>query len=95
MKMTGKDWLSGPRSAAAIVRRITSVAACLIALTVSAVARGGHETGHDFASNGPGGPHSAPLAAGHRHGNDSHIKAASEERDRLLNTQLKSICRGC
>jgi hypothetical protein len=28
-------------------------------------------------------------------GNDSYIKAASDEREKLLNTQLKSICHGC
>jgi hypothetical protein len=35
------------------------------------------------------------FAGGHRHGNDEYIKAASEERDKLLNTQIQSICRGC
>jgi hypothetical protein len=35
------------------------------------------------------------FAGGHRHGNDEYIKAASEERDKLLNTQIKSICRSC
>ena len=35
------------------------------------------------------------LAGGRRHGNNAYMKAASEERDKLLNTQLKSICRGC
>jgi hypothetical protein len=35
------------------------------------------------------------FAGGGRHGNDDYVKAASAERDRLLNTQLKNICRGC
>jgi hypothetical protein len=39
--------------------------------------------------------HGAPFAADRRHANDTHIKAASEERDKLLNAQIKSICRGC
>jgi hypothetical protein len=69
----------------AIVIAIFLIAAFLIALMPSAEARGGG--GH--------GTHSAEFAGGHRHGNDSHVKAASEERQRLLDTQLKSICRGC
>ena len=39
--------------------------------------------------------HGAEFAGGRRHGNDAYAKAASEERDRLLDTQIKSICRGC
>jgi hypothetical protein len=39
--------------------------------------------------------HGAPFAGDRRHANDSYIKAASQERDKLLNTQIKSICRGC
>jgi hypothetical protein len=42
-----------------------------------------------FAGHGPQG------AGGRRHGNDNYIKAASEDRDKLLTTKLKSICRGC
>jgi hypothetical protein len=41
------------------------------------------------------GMHGAPFAGDRRHANDTYIKAASEERDRLLNAQIKSICRGC
>ena len=37
----------------------------------------------------------AEFAGGHRHGNGSYIKAASDEREKLLDTKLKSICRGC
>jgi hypothetical protein len=39
--------------------------------------------------------HGAGFAADRRHANDSYIKAASEERDKLLDTQIKSICRDC
>ncbi len=42
-----------------------------------------------------GGRHSAAFAGGRRHGNDSYIKSASDQRDKLLNTRIKSICRGC
>jgi hypothetical protein len=58
----------------------------------SADARGGHGFGHAFSGHGMHGPQ---LAGGRRHGNDDYIKAASQERDKLLNTQIKSICRGC
>jgi hypothetical protein len=30
-----------------------------------------------------------------RHGNDAYAKATLDERDRLLTTRIKSICRGC
>jgi hypothetical protein len=39
--------------------------------------------------------HGAPFAGDRRHGNDAYVRAASDERDRLLNTRIKSICRGC
>ena len=39
--------------------------------------------------------HGVEFAGGHRRSNDSYIKAASDEREKLLNTQLKSICQGC
>jgi hypothetical protein len=35
------------------------------------------------------------IAGDQRHANDEHVKAASDEEDRLLNTKIKSICRGC
>jgi hypothetical protein len=38
--------------------------------------------------------HGAEFAGGRRHGNDSYIKAASDEREKLLTTKLKGICRG-
>jgi hypothetical protein len=39
--------------------------------------------------------HGTEFAGGRRHGNDASIEAASDERDKLLNTKPKSICRGC
>jgi len=62
-----------------------------IFLTIStppAAARGGHGLGHH-------GTRGAEFAGGRRRGNDSYVKAASDERERLLDTKLKSICRGC
>jgi hypothetical protein len=78
------------RAVAAFTITAVFVAAVLAILTASAEARGG---GHGF-SRGLSG-HGAPFAGGHRHGNDAYIKAASDERDKLLTTRLKSICRGC
>ena len=46
----------------------------------------------DLASAAHTGPN---LPGGRRRGNDNYVKAASEEREKLLNTKLKSICRGC
>jgi hypothetical protein len=92
MKYLEKDWSIVVRRATSISGGVVLTAVSLIALTLSASARGGHESEPAFASDGM---HGAQFAGGRRHGNDSHIKAATEERDRLLNTQLKSICRGC
>jgi len=39
--------------------------------------------------------HGPQFAGDRRHGKDAYTKAASDERDKLLNSQLKSICRGC
>jgi hypothetical protein len=75
----------------------SSLAAAVLTLAfltmsaLSADARG-HGFDHAFAGHGM---HDPQFAAGRRHGNDNYIKAASQERDKLLNTQIKSICRGC
>jgi hypothetical protein len=69
----------------AIVVASLFIAAFLMALTSPADARGGH--GFDG--------HGAEFAGGHRRGNDSYVKAASDEREKLLDAKLKSICRGC
>jgi hypothetical protein len=70
--------------------------AVLLAVSgLPADARGGHG-GHGFGRGFAGhGMHGAGFAADRRHADDAYIKAASEERDRLLDTQIKSICRGC
>ena len=66
--------------------------ALLASMALPADARGGHGFGRGMGSHGI---HGAPFAGDRRYANDTYIKAASEERDRLLNAQIKSICRGC
>jgi hypothetical protein len=70
---------------------IVMSAALLVAASAPAFARGAG--GHRFLGGGSAGRDQ--FAGGRRHGNDAYIKAASDERDKLLNTALKSICRGC
>jgi hypothetical protein len=66
-----------------------------------AEARGGHGfgrgIGHGFSAHGLGGHgmHGAQLAGDRGHGNDAYTQAVSDERDKLLNSKLKSICHGC
>ncbi|MGX1106654.1 MULTISPECIES: hypothetical protein [Bradyrhizobium] len=82
------------------MRTITTVGLLLtlLAAAMPAVdARGGHGHGghamhgmHVGGATGAGG-----FADDKRHGNDPYTKAASDEEDRLLNSKLKSICRGC
>jgi hypothetical protein len=60
--------------------------------TFSADARGIHGMGREFGSHGTRGPQ---FSGDQRRGNDAYTKAASDERDKLLTTKLKSICRGC
>jgi hypothetical protein len=65
----------------------------LALLALPAEARGVHGLGgHGFGGHGM---HGAEFTSGRRHGNDAYTRAASEERDRLLDTKIKSICRGC
>jgi hypothetical protein len=78
--------------------RTAIVAALLLAgltagLALPADARGGgHGFGRGFAAHGRHGPQ---FAGGRRHGNDDYVKAASDDRDKLLTDKIKSICRGC
>lgn len=58
---------------------------------IAAARGGGHGFGRSF---GGAGLHGAHFANGGRHSNDAYIKAASEEREKLLG-KLKDICRGC
>lgn len=70
--------------------------ALVMAASVPADARCGR--GHSgFGMHGSGGRAGGAEAFSRdrRHANDENVKAASEERDRLLDRKLKSICRGC
>jgi hypothetical protein len=69
----------------------------LMSGTSPSLARGDHSAGHSAGGQRGmrDGGSSASFAGGRRHGNDAYTKAASEERDRLLDTKIKSICRGC
>ena len=67
-----------------------------MAIAASADARGAHGFHHGSSDHERHGADGGGLSAGDRHhGNDAYAKAASEEEDKLLNTKIKSICRGC
>ena len=69
----------------------------LIAALAPADARGGHHGGfrghHSMRGGGPRG--AGAFASDQRHANDDYVKAAAEEEDKLLDSKIKSICRGC
>jgi hypothetical protein len=70
-------------------------AALLAVSALPADARGGHG-GNGFGRGfGGHGMHGAGFADDRRRANDAYTKAASDERDKLFDTQIKSICRGC
>ncbi|PDT74886.1 hypothetical protein [Bradyrhizobium sp. C9] len=81
------------------MRTITTAGLLLTLLAVAmpqADARGGR--GHSGGSHGMhngGASRGGGFAADKRHADDPYTKAASDEEDRLLNSKLKSICRGC
>jgi hypothetical protein len=81
------------RAARSAVIAITLGVACLTTWTLSADARGDHGFGRGF--RGGHGMHGPQFAGDRHHGNDAYTKAVSDERDKLLNSKLKSICRGC
>jgi hypothetical protein len=59
--------------------------------------RHGESGGHHGMADGPGSGtrHSGAVASDQRHSNDDYVKAAAQEEDKLLDTKIKSICRGC
>ncbi|WP_407169831.1 hypothetical protein [Bradyrhizobium sp. ORS 111] len=85
------------------MQTITMMALALTVLagsTAAADARGGgHGVGHGgrhlHRMHGGGAAGAGAFAADKRHADDPYINAASDEEDRLLNSKLKSICRGC
>jgi hypothetical protein len=81
------------RAARSAVIAITLGVACLTTWTLSADARGGHGLARGFGSGH--GMHGPQFAGDRHHRNDAYTKAVSDERDKLLSSKLKSICRGC
>jgi hypothetical protein len=83
----------------------TAVAASLLASLHPVAARGVHGMSHGFGDHGSGsqgfvqkgtaGASHASFTANSRRGNDAYLRAASQDRDELLEKQIKSICRGC
>ena len=80
--------------AAHVVAAAGSILILSMTMAAPANARGGHgfhhgSGGHEMRDGG------GSFASNHRRGNDAYVKAAAEEEDKLLNTKIKSICRGC
>lgn len=74
------------------ISMLAAVLSVGIATNASASGEHGHDVGGRAMHAGPAG--AGAFAGDRRHGNNAYA-AASEEVDRLLNTKLKSICRGC
>jgi hypothetical protein len=85
--------ISAPEHQLKFIRPVIVAAALAAVLTAGFVlpadARGG---GRGFSGHGR---HGSQFAGGRRHGNDAYVKSASDDRDKLLTTKIKSICRGC
>jgi hypothetical protein len=65
-------------------------------MAASAEGRGDHGNHHGSPGHGiHSADGSGSFAGDHRRGNDAYVKSAAEEEDKLLNTKIKSICRGC
>ncbi|WP_420964576.1 hypothetical protein [Bradyrhizobium sp. B120] len=79
--------------------RTIATAGLLLTLVAAAMppadARGGHGHGGLHGMHAGGAGRGGGFAADKRHADDPYTKAASDEEDRLLNSKLKSICRGC
>ena len=76
------------------------LAAALLGSPPAAVTRGHHGFGrgvfgmHGFGMHGGALRGGGALGSDQRHADDDYVKAASNEENRLLNTKIKSICRG-
>ncbi|WOH78964.1 hypothetical protein RX327_23980 [Bradyrhizobium sp. BEA-2-5] len=82
------------------MRTITTVGLLLTLLAaamppVDAHGGHGHGGGHSHGMHAGGADSAGGFAEDRRRGNDAYTKAASDEEDRLLNSKLKGICRGC
>jgi hypothetical protein len=83
----------------------TVVAASLLTSLHPVAARGIHGMSHGFGGSWIRQPRlraermaaasHASFTANGRRGNDAYVRAASQDRDELLEKQIKSICRGC
>ena len=80
--------------------RMTALALALLGL-VSALAPADARSGRHgglggrHGMGGGAGMRGGNLASDQRHANDDYVKAAAEEEDKLLDSKIKSICRGC
>jgi len=66
-----------------------------LALLPSAGARNGHHDGIGGRHGTGRAAHGGAKAGGEQRANDDYVKAAAREEDKLLDSKIKSICRGC
>ncbi len=79
-----------------MTRTAAILAATLLAVAPAAGARGHHKSRRVLHGGHGGSIHGSGAFAGdRRHGSDAYVQSASEEEDKLLDTKIKSICRGC
>jgi hypothetical protein len=86
-----------------ITTAVLTLLTVLVASVPAADARHAHGRGgfghHGLGLHGGRGARAsaggAGLAADPRHANDTYVNAASQEEDKLLDTKIKNICRGC
>jgi hypothetical protein len=82
--------------AARVIPAAGSALILSMAMAAPAEARGGHGFHHGFGGHEMhGGDGGGSSAGDRRRGDDAYVRAASKEEDKLLNTKIKSICRGC
>jgi len=77
---------------------VTLALAGLVAALQPADARGRHHGGsggHHSMADDSGEASRGDFAGDQRHSNDDYVKAAAEQEDKLLDSKIKSICRGC